>query len=243
MRSLPKQTWLPELRNRNRKIPARVAKELSNLPTMRRAQEFIESAGLEVLTDIQKDLEIVYLIPIHSPECLTGFNSSNLEYFAPQVFLPKIECKEIPFGTVSANFILPSVCSSESKRVLQEYQEIFIALSDRLQASPFAYITGYKTKVPLHELDMLGYRFFFSSEPDKVYKRILKIMQTITAFRTRTGPKTPEQLTKDLSDLIWCKFNGLPKEHPFYRRKKGHPMLADLGFNEDTMLVDLRSDD
>jgi len=226
---------------RNKKVPPKVAEELSALSNMDKAQEFVESAGLEVLTNLRRDLDIVYLIPINSPECLTGYSSSNLDYFAPQVSLPKIECREIPFGTLSANFILPSICSSEAKKVLQEYQEIFITLSERLQAAPFAYITGYKTEVPLHELDMLGFRFFFSSEPDKVYRRISKILKTLDNLRMKNGI-TPEQLAQDFLEFTSFKFRGLPREHPLYSQKKAHPMLGDLQFNYGTKLVDLRTD-
>ena len=88
---------------KNKKVPTKVAEELSTLSSIDKAQEFVESAGLEVLNNSRRDLEIAYSIPIDSPECLTGLNSSDLEYFAPQVSLPKIECREVPFGTVSAS--------------------------------------------------------------------------------------------------------------------------------------------
>jgi hypothetical protein len=166
------------------------------------------------------------LISIEPPPYLKRHFSANLEYYIPQIILPREKCEEFP-GMASLNFILPRMSN-----LFPAYQARVTALSNQLQAPPFAWICGNINR------DLIGYIFFFSSRPNSLYNKIDILLQKQEALRKSTDIGDKLRLIEEINDLVSFKFS-VSKEHPLSGKKIIYPLLGDNGF-EDPLLVDFR---
>lgn len=235
MRSRPKPAWITKLKARNRSIPQKVVAELLNLSGIEQAQAFVESAGLKTLPHYRSDCETIYLIPIDHPGHLKGLDSTNLEYYAPKIILPKsLKFKNFPVATAWLEFVVPRIsATSKEEKIFQEYQARLVALSNRLKASPCFWLSGHINE------NLIGFRFLFSSGPNNLFDIMQNVQRKRKALQECTDHKKQLELLDEINSLIFAKVIGLPKDHPQYGSKTGYPLFGENGFG-DSMLVDLR---
>ncbi|MEA3493828.1 MAG: hypothetical protein U9R38_05525 [Candidatus Margulisiibacteriota bacterium] len=229
--------WLDRT-NKNRRIPRKIVRELSALKTMEQAQAFVESAGLRVMTEIKRFSRSVNSVSVRPPGSLDALIPTRLEleYHAPQIVLPRIGCDEVPFGTVLVNCLLPRIDKGPTaETIFREYQSLLRAIISRLDARPFACITGHKTDNPSHALDYRGFRFFFGPDPGPLFERIRSMLESnITLFSFDENGPTNEskKLAISIQNSLFCVSNG---------QRIGHSILDDIKLHSfDTSLIDLR---
>lgn len=229
--------WLREGRvtSYNFTVPRLVVKELSALKNFKLARRFLEDAGLAVRNDAGRRSKVCNSVLVIPPKDAKNVNAREFKYVSPQIILPKVACREVPFGSVLMNVLLPETSDeSIAEIVFREYQPIILKLCRRLKARPFACITGYKKTKPRHELDFRGFRLFFSSQPARFYRRILETMQIAEQAFSLEGNR-PEKLAKlkDYQNKKFCFVNG---------KRVGHSLLDDIKLQTfETVFVDMRS--
>ncbi len=223
----PLLAWLAGL-TRSRTVPAHVAKQMANLKSPEQAQAFVASAGLQILTETRRAAPSANSVSVAAPESVD-------EYYAPQIVLPKIDCPDVPSGTALMNVLLPETSDpAGSEKIFQEYQAMVLAFSHKLEALPFACITGHKmTAPPPHDLYLRGFRFFFSPQPDCLHQRIYEILNTRhKMIAARNNAEEARRLAVIFLRLKFCAYEG---------GEIGHSLLEDVKFTEfGTTLVDLR---
>lgn len=202
-KSHPSLTWLTA-KKESRQVPEDVVQQLSEVKTMEQAQAFVQSAGLSVMTGTRRFTESVNSVTVSPPQSLhsIGCEQIDVNYHGPQVVLPKIECEEVPPGTVLMNCLLPNIeDNAKAEEIFNEYQAFVLAFSIRVKALPFACITGYKLPPPHpHNLYNRSFRFLFSSQPDIFYKRIHTMLSNMHTLYLLDRDGKP---TKESRDLSW----------------------------------------
>lgn len=224
-KSHPRLSWLAET-NRNRRVPPHVAREMSSLDTIDRAQAFVAGAGLMVQARIRRVSDSANAVSLAPPE---GFN----EYYGPQVVLPRIDLELIPSGTALMNCLLPEITDPASaEQVFKQYQEMVLTFAGRVEALPFACITGCATKDPLHDLHLRSFRFFFGPQPDAFFPRISETLQTWQALYDNSNRSEKVGIAEKIQEL---------KVYHSPAGKIGHSLLEDIKSTlGETVLVDLR---
>lgn len=226
----PRLTWLTDMPG-SRRVPPRTVELLSKIQDMGQAQGFVQDSGLEVLENIKRFTISVNSVSVAQPEGLDN-------YYAPQIVLPKIDCDVVPIGSALMNCLLPKTENlTEAEGVFQKFQAMVLSFSEKMEALPFACITGYKTKDPSHNLDNRGFRFFFSPNPDILYGRIKDMLETFHAMDSPSTESTKaEELVSRFLELKFC-MHG--------EESIGHSLLEDIKVYEksdttlpDTTLVD-----
>lgn len=235
-RSHPLLHWLTAANIRNRAVPETTARNLSRLVTFEQAAEFIKSAGLEIVAGERRVHASANAVPVAPPKLVSSLEGA--EYFGPEIVLPAIALREVPFGTVLMNCLLPQIEDQlTAEKIFRAYQEMILSFSQRLDAIPFACITGYKTKMKArpHALYHRGFRFFWSPEPDAFYQRILtslNAMHDLMSLPREAPQKERHRLIDIIQGSKFCRVG---------ERRVGHALLEDIKFQtEETVLVDLR---
>jgi hypothetical protein len=212
-------------------VPENVAGELSQITNAWHAREFVKSAGLTVIKFGPRPA--AFGVDIDVPEELKQIagESSTIEHLRPQIVLPTAG-DVIPPGTVLMNILIPDISdAARVEEIVMKYQEMTIKLANRLNARPFACITGYKQKKKMHlSLYELGFRFFFSGQPDDLYGRINLLLRARAAYYS-----TPEaNKRKKKSRIKAMQKMEMGKFRP-------HPVLGDIVlFSAQTTLIDMR---
>lgn len=217
--------WLTNI-DKSHRVPAETVKQLAKSITLEEAKNFVTSTGLKT-TKIRAS-ESCHSISIAPPE---GFE----EYYGPQIVLPKIDCPEVPIGSVLMNVLLPPISDPvEAERVFQNFQTMVRTISKKLDALPFACITGHKCKKEeyRHDLFLRGFRFFFGPEPDVLYQRIFEILTCFSNMFVTSDANERQQLAAEFQRLKFCQYEG---------KRISHSLLEDVKLMVlNNYLVDLR---
>lgn len=222
-------------RGRNHKVSAEMARELSGIKSLEQAQRFVKAAGISV--DKVVSSKSAFAIWVTPPECLRPFGERNLEFHSPQIMLPRIDCNEIPFGTVLINCLVPRIeAKPQAEAVSTEFQKLVLQFSNRIGASPFACITGYKgreePKIDAHDLYYRGFRFFYSSEPDALFEYITDTLDLWESVYLSNNEKAIAEKRMQIEKRRLCWVN---------RERIGHHIIYDIKPEDrETQLVDLR---
>jgi len=227
--SHPRLGWLAGQTRYSRTVQVKTIEELSRLTDVKRAASFVRSSGLTVVANRESDYaSAIYVSP---PE-----NHMESSYHTPQIILPRLDCEETPFGTVLMNFLLPDAENpSDAENIFLGCQDIVLKFCDRIKASPFACITGFKTDAPKHDLYLRGFRFFFSPKPDELFLRMIAVLK---AYQDLTSPQqiSSEELQSKAGMLQRLKFV------PYQGREIGNSIIEDIQpMSSATELVDLRN--
>lgn len=230
-RSHPRVNWA---RGPQCRVPSTIVAELSKLKTLSHAQAFVRSAGIETIGQGSGSSATAHGVRVMPPDALDLLDKANVHFHSPQVVLPTIGCGTVPFGTVLINCLLPKI--EEEARALAlfgRFQYLVNRLSERLAANPFACITGFKTREDgKHELYYRGFRFFYSSRPNILYKRIELQLRNWISFRLGADEKGNPDRRKQIEGIRSCLVGG---------RMIEHSILDDATPEDaDTVLVDLR---
>jgi len=221
----PQLNWLTA-QQRSRTIPQQAAKKLAGITDLDSAQSFLQHAGLEVLSHIKRISSSVVSVSIAPPK---GFD----EYYGPQIIFAQIESVEIPRASVLMNCLLPKPASeAEGEKAFNYFQRALLTLADKLEALPFACITGFKTEHPQHDLFQRGFRFFFSSASDQFYPRLRILLEAQEKIFNSTDREAARRAAEALQHL---KFVATDTS------SVGHSILEDIQLmTPETVLIDLR---
>ncbi len=208
---------------KTRVVPAHVANELSQIDSPEAAGVFLTSAGLEEPKDTDRSSNTAYTVTM---------SDCSDQYFGIQVVFPKIHCDLIPAGSLLVNCLIPDVNIFEAERILGLFIRKIEAISNKLEASPFACITGNKTGGPLNALHLRGFRFFFSPDPDPLFKRIKDGLDAMAQLGSPPAGTTRMALADRVQNLKFCESaSGII----------AHSILEDIKtYNARTNLVDMR---
>jgi hypothetical protein len=225
--SHPRLAWLNSAKLPSL-VPQHVAQQLAAIKTMPQAQDFVRSAGLNVVSETERLSRSATSVTLTQP-----FEPIDT-YHGPQIVLPKIDCPDVPAGTALMNCLLPEIENTfVAERIFRVYQHMVLAFCDKLESRPMACLTGHKISDPKHDLYLRGFRFFFSPDPNQPFDRLSKILQ---AFYGMTLPSNDAAARRrsvlEYQDLKFCMMA---------EGKVGHSLLDDVKFySADTTLVDLR---
>jgi hypothetical protein len=194
------------------------------LTSVELAQAFVREAGLRVADGDKRCTRSANQIPLLPP---AGID----EYYGPQVVIPRIDCEEVPLGSALINCLVPGLEDpARAEKVFSAYQGVVNAFSKRMEALPFACITGHITENPPHDLYLRGFRFFFSPRPEKLLASIRRILGAYQAFReSRKMSSERIELAKRVHDLKHCLIG---------EELIGHSLLEDImPTGAETLLV------
>lgn len=231
-RSHPCLTWLTRRVQLSTKVPEKVARELAQLRTMDQAQAFVRTAGLDVLSEIRRESNTVNSVSVAPPEGLV-----EDEYYALQIVLPKVNYELFPFGSLLMNCLLPPISDKEKAiEVFQAYQAIIQRFCKKLEALPFACISGIKYEgqenLP-HDLYLRGFRFFFSPNPAPLFTRISSMIEIYLSLEENYNHNiSSPNLAREFQELKFCKVGDKDMRHSILEDVMTYPL--------DTVLVDLR---
>ncbi|MBU1026537.1 MAG: hypothetical protein KKA31_02285 [Candidatus Margulisbacteria bacterium] len=211
-------------RELGRKMPAQVKAQIAGLNDHDAARQFVESAGLNTLPGLKRITKTAFSVSLTPPSLLGAAEVTDINYHGPQVVLSRIDCVEIPLGTVLVNCLMPKIESlSEAEIFFGRFLNVINTLANRLRSNPFALITGLKYKSPQHELDQRGFRFFFSPEPDSTYQTILNILKLWKELYAAIDEERPRDEKINLADQVQtAKFCTTASG------KMGHSILEDI---------------
>jgi hypothetical protein len=197
--SHPRLAWLAGQTANGRTIQGKILDELSRLTEVKKAASFVKSSGLAVATSRESDhASAIYVLP---PENVNFESAKESAYHSPQIILPKIGCPVTPFGTMIMNCLLPeneNILGAESD--FAQYQEIVLKLCGRVNAFPFACLTGFKLDSPRNDLSLRGFRFFFSPQPDQMFLLMVKILNIYETFSSKESGPEEKRLQYKLLD-------------------------------------------
>jgi hypothetical protein len=217
--------------NKKWAVPKNSAQELSQIAGAEDAKKFVKSAGFTAINYGPRPAAFGVDLDIPEEVKQIAEESSTIKHLRPQIVLPTAG-DVIPPGTVLMNFLIPHISDpAETEDIFTKYQEMTIKLADRLGARPFACITGYremkKRRLSLYEL---GFRFFFSGQPDDFYGRINLLLRARAAYYSipATNKRKKNACIKAMQKLEMGRY-------------RPHPILGDIVlFSAQTTLIDMR---